>query len=100
MNTQSCDLRRVVGARPESLWDLEQGQFFFSVDEAGQRFFSCMLPGLTLCCIPIRPVVTPGINGGHSWEWDGNEDTPTLNPSINATGSWHGWIRAGRAVSC
>jgi hypothetical protein len=98
MNTESCDMVRVE--RHESIWDLKEGEFHFSVDEHGQRFFVCMLPGQTACSIPIRPVVTPGLNGGHSWEWDGNEDKPTLMPSINATGSWHGWVRAGRMVSC
>ena len=36
----------------------------------------------------------PAPNG--VWELD----KPTLNPSINCVGSWHGWIRAGRAESC
>lgn len=99
MNNQSCALRR-VDPRPNSLWDLEEGQFFFEIDEKGQRHFSCMFPGDTLCCIPIRPVVTEGLNGGHYWEWNGNEDQPTLMPSVHAVGSWHGWVRAGRAESC
>ena len=35
-----------------------------------------------------------------SWQWDGNEDTPTLTPSI-ACGmpkgcDWHGYMTAGR----
>lgn len=98
MNTGSCDMYRVE--KRESIWDLKEGQFLFSVDDAGQRWFSCMLPGETACCIPIRPVVTPGVNGGHSWAWDGNEDKPTLTPSINAQGSWHGYVTAGRMVSC
>ena len=35
------------------------------------------------------------------WQWDGNEDKPTLSPSImeNADGSgWHGFIRQGVAT--
>lgn len=35
-----------------------------------------------------------------AWQWDGNEDKPTLTPSVNAEGIWHGWVRAGRLVSC
>lgn len=99
MNAESADMRRVE-ARPESVWDLKVGEFFFSTDPEGQRFFTCMLPGETTCIIPLRPIVTAGLNGGHYWEWDGNEERPTLTPSINAVGSWHGWVRAGRMVSC
>lgn len=99
MNAESCDMRR-VDPRPESIWDLEEGQFFFSVDDKGQRFFTCMLPGDNACCIPLRPVVIEGLNRGHYWNWDGNEDKPTLTPSINAVGAWHGYVTAGRMVSC
>ena len=33
-------------------------------------------------------------------DWDGNEDKPTITPSIHAVGCWHGWCRNGRLVSC
>ena len=34
---------------------------------------------------------------GHSWEWDGDRDTPTLKPSIQQPDNgWHGWLRAGK----
>lgn len=36
-----------------------------------------------------------------SWDWDGNEDAPTLSPSIwhDKPSGWHGFIRAGQLVS-
>lgn len=40
---------------------------------------------------------------GPSWEWDGNREAPTLNPSVFNSGmpcQWHGWLRAGMWVSC
>lgn len=38
-------------------------------------------------------------NGGVAqWDWDGNREQPTFNPSINCGGCWHGYIRAGRCV--
>jgi hypothetical protein len=41
-----------------------------------------------------------GKNGGIAqWDWDGNRDTPTFNPSINCGTCWHGYIRNGRCVS-
>lgn len=40
-----------------------------------------------------------GKNGGKpQWDWDGNREAPTFNPSINCGGCWHGYIRAGRCV--
>jgi hypothetical protein len=30
-----------------------------------------------------------------SWAWDGNFDKPTLTPSINCAGCWHGFIEGG-----
>ena len=36
--------------------------------------------------------------GGPSWEWNGDRDAPTLNPSVFNTGmpcKWHGWLRSG-----
>jgi hypothetical protein len=34
------------------------------------------------------------------WHWDGNEDKPTLAPSVHHLGGWHGYVRAGRMESC
>lgn len=30
------------------------------------------------------------------WQWDGNREAPTLSPSINVIGRWHGYLRAGK----
>lgn len=32
------------------------------------------------------------------WSWDGNEDKPTLTPSLHAVTTWHGWVRNGQLV--
>jgi hypothetical protein len=97
-------MRRVkAGDDPFWMETAEQdGDFYFFTVESGQRFFACRLPGGHHCVVPIRPVFHEfaSYNGGHSWEWDGNEENPTLNPSINSVGTWHGWVRAGRLESC
>ena len=41
-----------------------------------------------------------GPGGDRVWGWDGNVDKPTLTPSIHDVGHWHGYLRAGRLVSC
>jgi len=35
----------------------------------------------------------------HIWHWDGNREAPTLTPSINVIGYWHGWLQAGKLVT-
>lgn len=29
------------------------------------------------------------------WSWDGDEEKPTLSPSLHAVGIWHGWVQQG-----
>ena len=118
-NKDSCDMQRFEGTI-QDWWDKDPpiGAFIIHESIVDQerpqtkprdgmttvtiRYFTCMLPNGTTCSIPLRPVPATGrpLNGGHSWEWDGNTDKPTLTPSIKATGIWHGWVRAGRMVSC
>ena len=37
------------------------------------------------------------VPGAPEWEWDGNQLTPTLSPSVLQVGGcrWHGWLRNG-----
>lgn len=52
---------------------------------------------------PIHPHTT---QNGHTWHWDGNEDEPTLTPSLHhilhhpdgPVTLWHGWVRGGELV--
>ena len=51
------------------------------------------------------PICAPGqaCAGDHGdrvcWEWNGNRENPTLNPSVVAVvggrEQWHGWVRNG-----
>lgn len=34
------------------------------------------------------------------WQWDGNREAPTLTPSINVVGRWHGFLRNGKLETC
>jgi hypothetical protein len=46
------------------------------------------------CGVPIAP---NHLANGASWHHDGNDDAPTLTPSVNCVGGcgWHGWVRGG-----
>lgn len=37
-------------------------------------------------------------DASRNWGWDGNEEAPTLTPSIHTIGHWHGFIRNGFLV--
>lgn len=98
MNTQSCDMTRVASTEP--FWEqvAKPGDFHIETDEGGQRQMWFCLPDGGNGVINLRPVLPP--NQAHpSWEWDGNEDKPTLTPSVHQPGVWHGWFRAGRMES-
>lgn len=34
------------------------------------------------------------------WQLSGPDERPTLHPSINAPGLWHGYLRDGQLVEC
>lgn len=90
MNTESVNCRKVEPGNVEQVGD-------FCFDEAFEYLY-LWLPGTTgPCAIQIRRG-DPG--GPRIWGWDGNEDKPTLTPSIHAREEWHGFLKAGRLESC
>jgi len=38
---------------------------------------------------------TEGSNTPPVWKWNGSKEKPTLSPSINVIGIWHGFLRDG-----
>lgn len=75
----------------------EPGAFVWIVDDEGRRIiYTCPRgAGKRACAVPIHPNALPN---GASWQWNGNEEAPTLTPSINCVGGcgWHGFITQGR----
>jgi hypothetical protein len=33
------------------------------------------------------------------WLWDSNKEAPTITPSINVIGLWHGYLTAGKLIT-
>ena len=65
-------------------------------EPSGQRRFWFICPGCKfISAVALRPVVD---GSPQSWDFDGNMDAPTLHPSINHVGCWHGWLRNGEFV--
>lgn len=96
MNTDSCDMIRKPN--DEAALDGEPGSFCIEVMPSGQRVMWHVLPDGSAGMLRLRPIV--GGVDHPSWVWDGNEDKPTLVPSVHLPGRWHGWFRNGRMVSC
>lgn len=79
----------------------KQGEFEIKTEPSGQRRFWFMCPGPCkgMSALALRPVVDSSYDK-QSWEFDGNEDSPTLTPSILHVGCWHGWLTAGEFKEC
>lgn len=73
----------------------QRGEFEIITEPNGQRrfWFVCPGPCRSIAALALRPVVE---GSGASWAFDGNEDAPTLSPSIHHVGCWHGWLNCGQ----
>lgn len=99
MNTESCECRKVLGE-----FDAVEkpGDFYFKPVEGipGETAIHLMLPGHTFICIGVTRGAHRQDPNGPVWGWDGNEERPTLLPSIHTHDKWHGFLTAGRLISC
>ena len=94
MNTESIDCRKVkFGAEVGGME--KAGDFCF---DAAFTHVYVWLPGVSGPDVLQIQKGDPG--GPRIWGWDGDQDKPTLTPSISAPGQWHGFLRAGRLESC
>jgi len=87
-------MRRLPNDDPNGVSEAElrtPGTFYWGDPEYKDRlFFTC--PNRRSCNIPIAPNRNPN---GSSWQWDGDRDKPTISPSIDCKGCWHGHIKNG-----
>lgn len=75
-----------------------EGAFEAVTEPSGQGRFWFVCPGCKwISAIALRPVVD---GSPQSWEFDGNTEAPTLRPSINHVGCWHGFLTAGQFTAC
>jgi len=95
MNTESVACRKV-----EEITQV--GDFKIQVNGAGtpteETHIYIWIPGMSgpdAIRITRGPSANPRI-----WGWDGDEELPTLTPSIHATGEWHGYLTDGKLISC
>jgi hypothetical protein len=97
MNKENAILRRVPNPLPEAHVE-RPGDFSWSHEQDGRRtLYVCLPGGNRMDAIHVQRG-NPG--GPRVWGWDGNEDKPTLIPSIDWPGHWHGHLVAGVLESC
>ncbi len=76
--------------------DLEPGEFCYRRREDGTvkwlNFWPCDSKA------PLSASIAPQRNGnGAAWALSGSEEAPTLSPSVDAAGVWHGFLTNGVA---
>ena len=89
--------------------DIEAGDWYWGSDEDGHRLLWLLVPDLegrdqgTLTPHHVELLRLYTSHAPKNWAqpgavngWDGNEDAPTLSPSILVPGGWHGFFEAGK----
>lgn len=96
MNTESIDCRKVVFAADTDGIGLEKpGDFCFS-DERDVIYV--WIPGMSG---PDAISIQRGSPGGpRVWGWNGDEEKPSITPSIHVLNKWHGHLTNGKLISC
>lgn len=101
MHTNNC---AAVARAKLSDWDLDEDVAFdlkrgeYEITEHGMWLVCPGCCTLTLLPFGVSEGHKPG--GVHRWQLSGTPDKPTLTPSINHPGCWHGWLKDGQFTSC
>jgi hypothetical protein len=92
MNRETIDCRKVkCGVSGKQGGMEKEGDFCFSENFGTIYIWIPGEPG------PDALHICKGASANHRiWGWDGDEEKPTLTPSINVPYHWHGHLTAGR----
>ena len=83
--------RKIAPCNPRQV-----GEFYWDLQN-GKRQLVVMLPFQEGGATSSWSIDFPNHNGA-KWSWDGNEDKPTLSPSLHWIGVWHGRVRNGQLI--
>lgn len=76
--------------------DLERGEFCYRRSTDGRVKWIHFWPWDSPCA--ISAAISPQRNAsGATWTLSGTDDKPTLYPSVNVNGIWHGFLTGGIA---
>lgn len=102
MNKEHCDTRRRATVDDLVLpgdYVIAEGM---SATPGASHLMILLLPGEFSRSGPgvaVMPIRIGDASLAHVWGWDGNFERPTLKPSIENKGYWHGHLEAGRLRS-
>lgn len=74
------------------------GDFCWQVGDEGKRTLVLIIPAPNGNTCYSRWTINHANGDGCQWSWNGDNDIPTLTPSLHAVGIWHGWVRDGHLV--
>ncbi len=76
------------------------GDFYWSYNEV-RRWIGLAVPSQDGFIFNMLPVIKGRYDKDKiGWGWDGNEDLPSLTPSLHAVGDWHGHVKKGVMKEC
>ena len=80
--------------RCEDIDEVDRRPGAFEYYRAGERYPAGLIYNCPCGCgargsLAFRPHPAP------SWQWDGNVEQPSLTPSVNHVGHWHGFLTRG-----
>jgi Family of unknown function (DUF6527) len=74
------------------------GDFFYEFDRHGAALRICY--SCPCGCGVFTALQIARVKLDRSWKWNGNIPKPTLEPSINHVGHWHGYLKDGEFIEC
>lgn len=81
----------------ECVSDIERDEFCYRRDPDGRVKWLFFWPWNSSA--PLAAAIHPQRNAlGASWRLTGSLERPTMEPSVDATGVWHGFIIDGSAI--
>lgn len=84
-------------ADTDSCYDLEPGEFCYRIGNNGSPKWLYFWPVDSQC--PLAASIFPQRNEiGATWRLSGTLEKPTLKPSVDAKGVWHGFVTDGEAA--
>lgn len=83
---------------PDGQWRYVPGAFRFLTRDDGGQAMRLVCPGWCNAALTLS-IRLPG-GTGEGWEWNGSTELPTLSPSLNHVGCWHGHLVAGVLTEC
>ncbi|MBI1202526.1 MAG: hypothetical protein GC182_08450 [Rhodopseudomonas sp.] len=93
-----------MGVKAQLVRDADEGPAGgYELYKSGDRYpagmiYQCPCGCKRIGALAFRPHASP------SWEWDGNQEQPTLSPSVhdisNGKTHWHGYLRNGVWENC